>query len=81
MDAPTFRRDAALRAEGPVAWARSGLSRALRGAVLALCIAVASEAAAATKGPIRWIADDWPRALAEGRKRDALVVVDAWAPW
>lgn len=59
----------------------SALSRLLRLAAAALCVALGSDAAAAAKGPIRWIADDWPRALAEARKRDALIVVDTWAPW
>ena len=48
--------------------------------VLALVFAFAFDAGA-SKGPIRWIADDWPRAAAEARKRDALLVVDVWAPW
>ena len=56
------------------------ISRLARIAAALLCVALARDAAAA-KGPIRWIADDWPRAVAEGRKRDALVVVDTWAPW
>lgn len=36
---------------------------------------------AGARGAIPWIADDWPRALAEARRRDVLVVVDTWAPW
>lgn len=56
------------------------VSRMAKVTLALLCLAVAGDAAAA-KGPIRWIADDWPRALAEARARDALVVVDAWAPW
>ena len=30
---------------------------------------------------IRWIDDDLPRALAEGRARQVPVVVEVWAPW
>jgi hypothetical protein len=47
----------------------------------ALSLAAVAAGASAVTGRIAWIADDWPRALAEARKRDALVVVDAWAPW
>ncbi|HET7752582.1 MAG TPA: hypothetical protein VFK85_01625 [Anaeromyxobacteraceae bacterium] len=60
------------------------ISRLAMVAAALLCVASAPDAAAAVpagKGRIRWIADDWPRALAEARKRDVLVVVDAWAPW
>lgn len=56
------------------------ISRLAKVAAALLVAALASQAAAAG-GRIRWIADDWPRALAEARKRDALVVVDTWAPW
>jgi hypothetical protein len=56
------------------------ISRLAKVAAALLVAALASQAAAAA-GQIRWIADDWPRALAEARKRDALVVVDTWAPW
>jgi hypothetical protein len=59
---------------------QSALFRALKRAVWLLCLAFAFDAGAA-KGPIRWIADDWPRAAAEARERDALLVVDVWAPW
>jgi hypothetical protein len=82
MDAPTARRHGAPRAESSDGRVPRGLFRALKRAALAalLSLAVAGDAAAA-KGPIRWISDDWPRALAEARERDALLVVDAWAPW
>jgi glycerol kinase len=56
------------------------ISRLAKVAAALLVAALASQAAASA-GHIRWIADDWPRALAEARKRDALVVVDTWAPW
>lgn len=38
----------------------------------------APPAAAAT---LPFIENDWPRALAEARRRDVPVFVDAWAPW
>jgi len=31
--------------------------------------------------PLRFIEDDYPRALAEARARDLPLLVDAWAPW
>jgi hypothetical protein len=82
MDALAARRHGARFAVCSDGRVQSGLFRALKRAVLAalLCVAFARDAGAA-KGPIRWIADDWPRAAAEARRRDALLVVDAWAPW
>ena len=49
-------------------------------AVVLLCALLARDAMAA-RGPIRWVSDDYARAAAEARKRDVLLVVDAWAPW
>ena len=28
-----------------------------------------------------FIENDWPRALAEAKRRDVPVFIDAWAPW
>jgi thioredoxin-like negative regulator of GroEL len=33
------------------------------------------------KGPIRWIEDDWPAALACAKARKVPIVLDLWAPW
>jgi thiol-disulfide isomerase/thioredoxin len=37
--------------------------------------------AAETKEALPFIHDDWPRALAQGKREKKLVFVDAWAPW
>lgn len=36
---------------------------------------------AAVAGPLRFIADDGPAALAEAKRRGVPVFVEAWAPW
>ncbi|HEY5922295.1 MAG TPA: thioredoxin family protein [Kofleriaceae bacterium] len=38
-------------------------------------------AKAETKGPIAWIEDDYPAALACARERKVPLVLDLWAPW
>ncbi len=52
--------------------------RTLRTLLLAAGLAAPALAAAAGPG---WIADDWPRALAEAKARKVPIFVDAWAPW
>jgi tetratricopeptide (TPR) repeat protein len=44
-------------------------------------VTAASSAPRDRSAPIRFIEDDYPRALAEGRARRLPVFVDAWAPW
>ena len=36
---------------------------------------------AEAEGPLRWIADDYPAALACAKQREVPVVIDLWAPW
>jgi hypothetical protein len=36
---------------------------------------------AAVAGPLRFIADDAPAALAEAKRRGVPIFVEAWAPW
>jgi hypothetical protein len=43
-------------------------------------VAPAAEKAAAG-GPLRFIADDAPAALAEAKRRGVPIFVEAWAPW
>jgi thiol-disulfide isomerase/thioredoxin len=44
--------------------------------------AIASPCAKAeTKGPLAWIEDDYPAALACARERKVPLVLDMWAPW
>ncbi len=47
-------------------------------ALLGFAAALSGDADAAT--PAR-IADDYPRALSEARRRDVPILVDVWAPW
>jgi hypothetical protein len=48
----------------------------------ALAAAVAlSAAASAGAAPRTAIEDDYPRALAEARRRGVPILVDVWAPW
>ena len=54
--------------------------RALLVAVAAAVAFVAAPAHAA-KGPLPFIPDDYPRALAQARARNVAIVVDVWAPW
>jgi hypothetical protein len=51
----------------------------MRTLLLALALSQASPALAA--GGLPFVADDYPRALAEARARDVPLVVDVWAPW
>ena len=43
--------------------------------------APAPAAAPAHRGPISWVADDYPAALAAARQADKPLVIDLWAPW
>ena len=45
----------------------------------ALALALAVPAAAAPGLP--FVAGDYPKALADARARNVLLVVDVWAPW
>ena len=38
-------------------------------------------AKAKPEGPLAWIADDYPAALACAKQRKVPIVVDLWAPW
>src|SRR5689334_21029263 len=38
-------------------------------------------AKAVTKGPLAWIEDDYPAALACARAKKVPLVLDLWAPW
>ena len=51
--------------------------------LLASCARPGSEGGApAAVGPVLpWIADDYPKALAEARARKLPIFVDSWAPW
>lgn len=51
------------------------VSLSLAGMMLAI------SAVAAPAGPLHFIADDPPAALAEAKKRGVPVFVEAWAPW
>jgi len=46
--------------------------------LVALALAAAAPAAA---GPLPFVADDYPRGLADARARNVPLVVDVWAPW
>ena len=48
-------------------------------AAVSLMVTVAS--AAPAKGPLPFVADDAPRALALAKARKLPIFVDAWAPW
>lgn len=43
--------------------------------------ASASAPAASVKAALPWIEDDYPRALAEAKRRGVPLFVEAWAPW
>jgi hypothetical protein len=47
---------------------------------LLLAALLAAPALAGAAGP-DWIADDWPKALAEAKARKVPIFVDTWAPW
>jgi len=53
---------------------------AMRTLLAALLLAAAAPAAGAGKG-LPWVRDDYGRALAEARARQAPVVIDVWTPW
>jgi hypothetical protein len=46
-----------------------------------LLLAAAAIAAPAPKEVLPFIADDWPKALAEARAKDLPIFIEAWAPW
>jgi hypothetical protein len=50
-------------------------------AVLALGLATAPSPAAEVEKALPFIADDYPRALAEARAQRLPLFVEAWAPW
>lgn len=51
-------------------------------AVAPVSTAPASTAPApAHRGPISWVSDDYPAALAAARQADKPLVIDLWAPW
>ncbi len=52
--------------------------RSARALAVALVLSSAAPAAAAAR---RTIEDDYPRALAEARRRGVPLLVDVWAPW
>lgn len=52
-----------------------------RPVLLAVALLLAAPAGLARAAGLPFIEDDWPRALAEARRRDVPVFVDAWAPW
>jgi hypothetical protein len=41
----------------------------------------ATAARAASHGSLPWIEDDYPRAVAEAKRRGVPLFVEAWAPW
>ncbi|HKF42797.1 MAG TPA: hypothetical protein VKG01_06845 [Thermoanaerobaculia bacterium] len=52
--------------------------------LMALAAAVAMAGTTPDKGPrpaVPFIADDYPRALAEARAKKLPIFVEAWAPW
>jgi hypothetical protein len=55
---------------------RSLLLAALLGAWLAL-----PAPAAAARGGLPWVRDDYAAALSRARARKVPIVVDVWAPW
>jgi hypothetical protein len=52
--------------------------KALSALILLLMVTAPRVAAA---NPLRFIADDYPRALSEARQRKLPVFVEVWAPW
>jgi len=48
---------------------------------LIVAVALAATPAHAAKGPLPFIPDDYPRALAQARARNVAIVVEVWAPW
>ena len=54
------------------------MARAMPASILLLVLAAPH---VATANPLRFIADDYPGALAEARQRKLPVFVEVWAPW
>jgi hypothetical protein len=50
-------------------------------AVLALAVLAAPAAAAELEKALPFIADDYPKALAEARSQKLPLFIEAWAPW
>lgn len=48
---------------------------------LASTVSVAGVSTPASREVLPFIADDYPRALAEARARKLPIFVEAWAPW
>jgi len=48
---------------------------------LSSTVSVAGATASAPREVLPFIADDYPRALAEARARKLPIFVEAWAPW
>jgi hypothetical protein len=54
----------------------------MRNLPLALVLALAASPATTVRhGALTFIADDYPRALAEARLKQLPLFVEAWAPW
>jgi hypothetical protein len=56
----------------------------LAGAAALLAVAPACGPRATSVAPattLQFIADDYPRALAEAKRRNVPIFVEAWAPW
>ena len=49
--------------------------------LLAVLAAPALHAAAKKAEPLPFLADDYPRALAEARSKKLPIFAEAWAPW
>src|SRR4051812_33041898 len=60
--------------------ARRDTGHPMRRTIL-LCLALLLVAAARPKPKIRWIEDDYPKALAQARAAKLPLVVDTWAGW
>ena len=57
--------------------------RLTRFAALALTVGLAlvSAAPATSRVALRWVEDDYSRALAQARSKNVPIFVEAWAPW
>lgn len=57
--------------------------RLTRFAALALTVGLAlvSAAPATSRAALRWVEDDYSRALAQARSKNVPIFVEAWAPW
>jgi hypothetical protein len=82
-----MRRMTIRRAGGPLQASRVALAAWIGGAAAALLVtpgcsgrtAPAATVAAATA--LQFIADDFPRAQDEAKRRSVPIFVEAWAPW